>query len=323
MHTLKDNYNRYFSYLRISITDACNFQCKYCMPENYKFVDKNNLSLNEISNLIAAFSELGVNKIRITGGEPTLRKDFIDIAKVAASFNSIKSLVFTTNGYKLLELKNHIKSVGFTGVNISLDTLDKEKFSIITNRDYFNKVFEGILYILKLNLDVKINVVLSNLFSFEDFENFYSLIKYKNINIRFINQMETNFVKKKNAEININYLLKFLKNNNWTLNTDKNISSGPALNFINNNFIGKIGIINPYSKSFCLSCNRLRISSKGRLFLCLFGGKSYSIRHFLDSKNKKFLLQKFLIDTVKIKSYSHFLDYNNFGELNTFSSIGG
>ena len=127
MHTLKDNYNRYFSYLRISITDACNFQCKYCMPENYKFVDKNNLSLNEISNLIAAFSELGVNKIRITGGEPTLRKDFIDIAKVAASFNSIKSLVFTTNGYKLLELKNHIKSVGFTGVNISLDTLDKEK----------------------------------------------------------------------------------------------------------------------------------------------------------------------------------------------------
>ena len=132
---------------------------------------------------------MGVNKIRITGGEPTLRKDFIDIAKVAASFNSIKSLVFTTNGYKLLELKNHIKSVGFTGVNISLDTLDKEKFSIITNRDYFNKVFEGILYILKLNLDVKINVVLSNLFSFEDFENFYSLIKYKNINIRFINQM--------------------------------------------------------------------------------------------------------------------------------------
>lgn len=323
MYMLKDNYNRYFSYLRLSITDSCNFQCKYCMPENFKFNKDENLSINEIHNLVAAFSELGVNKIRLTGGEPTLRKDFINIAKTISKFNSIKSLVFTTNGYKLLELKDDIKKSGFTGINISLDTLNKEKFAVITNRDYFDKVFEGILHVLKLNLDIKINIVLSDLFSFSDFENFYSLTKYKNINIRFINQMETNFVKRKKKSINLNYLLTFLKNNKWLLNNDKNISSGPALNFKNKNFIGTIGIINPYSNSFCLSCNRLRISSKGDLFLCLFGGKSYSIKNFLNSKNKKFELQKFLIEKVKIKSYSHFLEYKNFGELNTFSSIGG
>ena len=323
MYMLKDNYNRYFSYLRLSITDSCNFQCKYCMPENFKFNKDENLSINEIHNLIAAFSELGVNKIRLTGGEPTLRKDFINIAKTISNFNSIKSLVFTTNGYKLLELKDDIKKSGFTGINISLDTLNKEKFAVITNRDYFDKVFEGILHVLKLNLDIKINIVLSDLFSFSDFENFYSLTKYKNINIRFINQMETNFVKRKQKSINLNYLLTFLKNNKWLLNNEKNISAGPALNFKNKNFIGTIGIINPYSNSFCLSCNRLRISSKGDLFLCLFGGKSYSIKNFLNSKNKKFELQKFLIEKVKIKSYSHFLEYKNFGELNTFSSIGG
>lgn len=324
MYTLKDNYNRYFSYLRLSITDLCNFQCNYCMPENFKIKEKNNLSLNEISNLITAFTELGVNKIRLTGGEPTVRKEFINIAKLISSFNAVKSLVFTTNGYKLTELNPHLLNAGFTGVNISLDTLNKDKFKIITHRDYFNKVYEGILNTLTLNLDIKINIVLSDLFSFDDFENFYSLIKYKNINIRFINQMETNFVtRKENRSININYLLKFLKNNNWTLLNEKKLASGPALTFTNNDFMGKIGIINPYSNSFCLSCNRLRISSQGKLFLCLFGGKSYSIRHFLDSHKKKFLLQKFLIETTKIKGYSHFLNYKNFGELNTFSSIGG
>lgn len=324
MYTLKDNYNRYFSYLRLSITDLCNFQCNYCMPENFKIKEKNNLSLLEIYNLTAAFTELGVNKIRLTGGEPTVRKDFINIAKLISSFIAIKSLVFTTNGYKLTELVDFLIPSGFTGINISLDTLNKKKFEIITNRDYFNKVYEGILKALTLDLDIKVNIVLSDLFSFDDFENFYSLTKYKNVNIRFINQMETNFVKKKkNRSIDVNYILKFLKNDNWSLITEKNIASGPALNFKNDSFIGKIGIINPYSNSFCLSCNRLRISSQGNLFLCLFGGKSYSIRHFLDSEKKKKKLQKFLIETTKIKGYSHFLDYKNFGELNTFSSIGG
>ncbi|HFL8819342.1 MAG TPA: radical SAM protein [Candidatus Azoamicus sp. OHIO2] len=324
MHTLKDNYNRYFSYLRLSITEACNFRCNYCMPASFKTSDKNKLSLNEIYNLVTAFTELGVNKIRLTGGEPTTRKDFIHIAKMISSFSAIKSLVFTTNGYKLTDLITNLLDCGFTGINISLDTLNKEKFSIITHRNYFDKVYEGILRILTLNLDIKINVVLSDLFSFDDFENFYSLTKYKNLTIRFINQMETNFVKKKkNRSIDVNYILTFLKKNNWTLTNEKFISAGPALTLINKNFMGKIGIINPYSNSFCLSCNRLRISSQGNLHLCLFGGKSYSIRHFLDSKTKKFLLQKFLIETTKIKGYSHFLDYKNFGELTTFSSIGG
>lgn len=324
MYTLQDNYNRYFSYLRLSITDLCNFQCKYCMPENFKIKKSDNLNLSEIVNLISAFSELGMNKVRLTGGEPTIRKDFINIAKIIASFPSIKSLVFTTNGYKLIDLHNDIINAGFTGINISLDTLNIKKFSVITNKNFFNKVLEGILKTLELKIDIKINIVLSNFFSFEDFENFYSLVKYKNIKIRFINQMETNFIKKnKQRSMNVNYILHFLKSNNWSIIKEKTLSAGPALNFKNENFLGTIGIINPYSNSFCLSCNRLRVTAKGDLFLCLFGGKSYSIRNFLDSKNKKFLLQKFLLQTIKIKSYSHFLNYKNYGALNTFSSMGG
>lgn len=323
MYSLKDNYNRYFSYLRLSITDLCNFQCKYCMPDGFKVKKKSYLSIEEIYNLISAFSELGVCKVRITGGEPTVRKDFLNISSVISSFSTIKSLVFTTNGYRLLDLNEHIVKSGITGVNVSLDTLNNKKFSIITNRNYFKKVFEGILSVLKLNINVKINIVLSDLFSLEDFENFYSLIKYKKINIRFINQMETNFVKKNKKSIDMNYILKFLKEDGWIISSNKKVSDGPALNFNNYKFMGTIGIINPYSNSFCLSCNRLRVSSDGALFLCLFGGKGYSLRKYLASSKYKLTLQKFLIETVKVKSYSHFLDYKNFGALNTFSSIGG
>ncbi len=324
MYELKDNYNRFFSYLRLSLTDLCNFQCNYCMPKNFKVKDKNYLSLTEINNLIEAFSELGVTKIRLTGGEPTLRKDFINIIKNISNYSSIKSIVFTTNGHNLKDIINEIKLTRVSGINISLDTLEKNKFETITNKNQFLKVYEGIMKALDLNIDVKLNVVLSDLFSIKDFENFYSLIKYKKINIRFINKMETNFLKNVNKKnFNITHMLTFLKKENWKIINEKTIISGPALMLENNNFIGKIGIINPYSNSFCLSCNRLRISSEGNLFLCLFGGKNYPLRHFLDSKRKKKELQKFLIETVKIKSYSHFLTYKNFGELNTFSAIGG
>ena len=321
---LKDNYNRYFSYLRLSITDLCNFRCKYCLPDNIKFKHKSYLSVEEIYNLIAVLSELGIKKVRITGGEPTVRKDFISIGKVISSFSSIESLVFTTNGYRLSSIAKSAYNAGFNGVNISLDTLDDVKFSMITNRDYFSKVFEGIFCALDAGLNVKINVVLSDFFSFEDFEDFYSLLKYKNLTIRFIDQMETNSIKRSDHEaLRSNYLVKFLKRNNWTVADKKMDFAGPAVVFVNKYFLGKIGVINPYSRLFCSSCNRLRVSAVGDLFLCLFGGRSYPIRLFLDSIDKKSDFKSFLYSKVKLKSYSHSLNDKDFGLMNSFSSIGG
>lgn len=323
MHTLSDNHNRSFSYLRLSITDLCNFNCQYCLPYDVKFKHKNYLSVEEIYNLILAFSELGINKVRITGGEPTTRKDFISIGEAVSSLG-IKSLVFTTNGYKLVNVLDSVCKAGFSGVNISLDTLNRSKFYMITKRDYFNKVFEGVFWALNYNIDVKINIVLSNFFTFEDFEDFYSLLKYKNLVIRFIDQMETNVLKKsKISFINSEHLVDFLKRNGWYVVCSKKQSDGPALMFKNDNFLGKIGIISPYSNSFCLTCNRLRVSATGDLFLCLFGGKVYPLRHFLSSCEKKGELQRYLIEQVKLKSYSHLLHDKNYGFMTTFSSIGG
>lgn len=318
---LTDKYNRYFTYLRLSITDLCNFNCNYCLPNNLK--TKKYLSIKEIYNLIACLSEIGIKKIRITGGEPTVRKDFLTIGKIISNFN-INSLVFTTNGYKLNEMIKKIKKSGFTGINISLDTLNKNKFSSITGKNYFEKVYNGIIDALNTELKIKVNIVLSNLFSFKDFQNFYTLLKYKNLTIRFIDQMDikNNFHIEKRI-IKSDYLIKFLKQDGWKLNVLKKNTDGPASNFENEKFVGKIGMINPYSKDFCSSCNRIRISSTGEMFLCLFGHNSYFIRNFLDSSKKKEEFKEYLIDKVKLKSHSHSLINKNYGIINSFSSIGG
>jgi len=324
MNKLIDNYNRVFSYLRLSITDLCNFNCKYCVPDINKIDTKKYLSRSEIYNLISAFSDLGISKIRLTGGEPTVRKDFLDIGMTISNFKSIKSLVFTTNGYKLNKIASKLKSAGFTGVNISLDSLNKNKFYVITNKNYFDSVISGIFSCLDNDIDVKLNIVLSNFFSFFDFENFYSLIRYKKLTIRFIDQMETSSVKRvDNFYFSSFYLTSYLNRNGWSKDILEDKTSGPAMIYSNPNFLGKIGFISPYSNHFCVSCNRLRVSSIGDLFLCLFGGESYSLRAFLNSSNKKKDLIIFLLNKIKIKKESHFLHEKKFGILKTFSKIGG
>lgn len=322
MLQLNDLHQRYFSYIRLSITDLCNFNCKYCLPHQNEKINKNNqLSPYEIYNLITVLSELGINKIRITGGEPTVRKDFLNICRIISSFSNIKSLVLTTNGYNLNNTIKDIYKTGINGINISLDTLNNIKFHKITDKQYFNKVHAGVLKSLDLDIDIKINVVLSDFFSLSDFETFYSLIKYKKLSIRFIDQMETNTIKKNKTHLNMNYLITFLRNNNWIVEKKFNFD-GPALNFKHKSFFGKIGIISPYSKTFCLDCNRLRISSNGYFFLCLFGNKGYYLRNLLlESKKKE--LKEFFINKIKLKLSSHFLKNNNFGLIKTFSSIGG
>lgn len=322
MLQLNDLHQRYFSYIRLSITDLCNFNCKYCLPYKNTQTNKyNQLSTYEIYNLMNVLSDLGINKIRITGGEPTVRKDFLNVCRIISSFNNIKSLVLTTNGYNLNNIIKDIYKTGINGINISLDTLNDLKFYKITSKAYFNKVYTGILKSLDLDLDIKLNIVLSDFFSLSDFESFYSLIKYKKISIRFISQMDTNAIKKKINNLKMEYLMTFLKNNNWKTENKFNFD-GPALIFKNNLYYGSIGIINPYLKTFCADCNRLRISSNGYFFLCLFGNKGYYIKNLLSS-SKKNELKIFFITKIKLKLSSHFLKENNFGLIKTFSSIGG
>ena len=154
MELLKDKFGRKFPYIRLSITDVCNFKCGYCLPNGFKIDKSDNrtfLSLEEIKRLAKGLSELGVSKIRLTGGEPTIRKDFYDIVKVIKKSSGINKTVITTNGYKLDKFAEQLVESGLDGINISIDSLDKNKFHKITGHDRLNEILNGIEKLQKLN----------------------------------------------------------------------------------------------------------------------------------------------------------------------------
>ena len=196
MKILKDTFGRSFPYIRLSITDVCNFKCSYCLPNGYFKPEKTPVFLNfaEISRLVKAFAELGVSKIRLTGGEPTVRKDFFSILKDIKSNSGIKDLVMTTNAYKLNQITDQLIDNGLTGINISIDSLNREKFKEVTGHDRLPQILEGIKILQEKNFKkIKINAVfLKGINDSEsEFEKWAEFISKNKIDFRFIELMET------------------------------------------------------------------------------------------------------------------------------------
>ena len=330
MNILKDKFGRTFPYIRMSITDVCNFKCGYCLPNGYQ-VDKNDtrkfLHLEEIRRLSKCFSLLGVNKIRITGGEPTVRKDFFDIIKVLKFESGIKKVVITTNGYHLDKKAKQLVESGINGINISIDSLDRETFKNITNHDRLPEILQGIKNLQELGFEnIKINGVLLNGInaSEKDFNKWSEFIKNNKIDYRYIELMRTgdNLDYFNKYHVSAKIFKDYLFKNKWiyqTLGKD----AGPSLNYINPDYKGKFGIIAPYSKNFCKSCNRLRITSRGDLRLCLFGNTGTSIRHLLQKDEQLEELKDLILKQMKFKKESHYLELGETGLTKNLSTTGG
>ncbi len=323
---LQDNFGRNFSYLRLSITDICNFRCNYCLPNGYQPCGKNFfLTTNEIKNLVAGFAELGIKKIRITGGEPTIRKDFTQIISVISEHPQIKQLAFTTNGYRLLERAEEWYKAGLTHINVSVDSLDKDRFHAITGHNRLPEILAGINKSLEVGFrPVKINVVLLKGVNDIEIDSYLSWIKTTPITIRFIELMQTG----NNAEyfrkyhISTDYIIRKLEQSGWVLRPRQQ-TSGPAQEYTHSNYAGSIGIIAPYAKDFCKSCNRLRVTSNGDLRLCLFGSSGISLRHLLQHEEQKPLLKQLISKQLAYKESSHFLAYGYTGDTKHLASVGG
>ena len=330
MQVLQDNFGRKFPYIRMSITDVCNFKCGYCLPNGYQ-VDKNDnrkfLHLNEIKRLAKCFSELGVCKIRITGGEPTVRKDFFEIIKVLKFESGIKKVVITTNGYHLDQKAKQLVNSGLNGINISIDSLDRETFKNITSHDRLPEILQGIQNLQDLGFEnIKINGVLLNGVnaSEKDFNKWSEFIKNNKIDYRYIELMRTgdNLDYFNKYHVSSKIFKDYLNKNKWiyqTLGKD----AGPSLNYINPEYKGKFGIIAPYSKDFCNSCNRLRITSRGDLRLCLFGNTGISIRHLLQKDEQLEELKNLILKQMKFKKESHYLELGETGLTTNLSTTGG
>ena len=329
MSLLQDNFGRKFPYIRMSITDVCNFKCGYCLPNGYQ-VDKSDnrkfLHLDEIRRLAIVFSKLGVSKIRITGGEPTVRKDFFEIIKILKDVG-IKKVTITTNGYHLDKKAQMLVDSGLNGINISMDSLDRKTFKSITGHDRLPEILKGIQILQDLNFEnIKVNAVLLNNInaSEKDFNSWGKFIKTNKVDFRFIELMQTgdNLDYFRKYHISSNIFKEYLNKNNWiyqTLGKD----AGPSINYINPDYKGKFGIIAPYSKDFCKSCNRLRITSRGDLRLCLFGNTGISIRHLLQKDDQIEELQDLILGQMKFKKESHYLELGETGLTKNLSTTGG
>ena len=330
MHTLIDSFGRTFPYIRLSITDVCNFKCGYCLPNGYQ-VDKSDkgkfLHLDEIKRLSKVFSNLGVQKIRITGGEPTVRKDFFDIVKTLKNEAGIKKVVITTNGYHLDDKAKMLVDSGLNGINISIDSLDRNTFKTITGHDRLPEILRGIKNLQDLNFDnIKVNAVLLNNInaSEKDFNAWSYFIKENKIDFRYIELMRTgdNLDYFNKYHVSSKIFKEYLDNNNWIYQTFGK-DAGPSLNYINPDYKGKFGIIAPYSKDFCKTCNRLRITSRGDLRLCLFGNTGINMRHLLQKDDQIEELQDLILRQIKFKKKSHYLELGETGLTKNLSTTGG
>ena len=330
MNILKDTFGRKFPYIRLSISDVCNFKCGYCLPNGYQ-VDKNDtrkfLHLNEIKRLAKCFSELGVKKIRVTGGEPTVRKDFFDIVKVLKFESGIQNVSITTNGYKLDKKAEQLVNSGLTGINISIDSLDREIFKDITGHDRLPEILHGIENLQNIGFEnIKINAVLLNGInsSIKDFNNWARYIEKNRVDFRYIELMRTgdNLDYFNKYHVSSKIFKEYLKENKWIYQTFGK-DAGPSLNYINPKYKGKFGIIAPYSKDFCKSCNRLRITSRGDLRLCLFGNTGINLRHLLQKDDQLNELKDLIMKQMQFKKESHYLELGDTGSTTNLSKTGG
>lgn len=264
---MKDRFGRNITYLRISVTDLCNLRCKYCMPESgvESLCHSDILSIEEIVEIVKVASKNGIKKIRLTGGEPLVRHGFINLCKQISKIDEIEDIAITTNGVYLKEMADELFENKVRRINFSLDTLIKEKYNDITRRNDFDKAMESLFYAIKKGFKVKINVVLIGGFNDDEIQDFVNLANKYDLEVRFIELMQIG------------------ETANWS--KDKFVSNKivlekvPELEFDGVSGVakiykikgqkGRIGLISPISCSFCEDCNRIRLTSDGKLKPCL------------------------------------------------------
>ncbi len=312
------------NYLRISITDRCNLRCFYCMPEDGLDLKNHSdiMDYEEIYKVTKIASQLGITKVRITGGEPLARLNSEELIEMINSIEGIDEITMTTNGVLFAEKAKTLKEKGLNRINISLDTLDRNQYKKITGKDRLNNVLDSIDKAKELDLNpVKVNTVLIKGHNEDQLEDFISFMDEKDIVLRFIEYMPIG-----NGKNNDNHIsLKEIKNkleNKYTLKAVDVKGNGPARYFKIEGFKGKLGFISPFTHNICDDCNRLRLTSDGKLRSCLLKEDETSLYSNNELLNEKKIKEIFL---KSIKSKSPHYGYDNILKNNKKSmhSIGG
>lgn len=318
---MKDSYNRDIHYMRISITDRCNLRCKYCMPSGIdKTSMKEILTYEEIIEIVKNASKIGIKYIKITGGEPLVRKGCMDLIKEIKSIPGIEKVTITTNGILLEQYLEDLIKVKIDGINISLDTLDRKQYEDITGFDKLEQVLSSIKKATQYNIPIKINAVsLPNI----NYHKLIELTKDNPIDLRFIEMMPIG--EGKNFDIFNHQQLFQSINNEYHLIKDNSIHGyGPAVYYKINDYKGSIGFISAIHGKFCDSCNRIRLTSQGYLKTCLCYKNDMNLKEILRHNHHDQDILNALKQAIMNKPKAHcFEDINHITEKDDMSKIGG
>lgn len=324
---LVDKFGRQITYARIGVTDRCNLRCFYCMPEegiNY-LPKKELLSYEELHRLIRLLSAEGVNKIRITGGEPFVRKDLIGFIRSLKSIKDLEEINITTNGVLIAPYLDELKELGISSINLSIDSLDRDRFAKITRRDVFDQVWSAFHEILSRDIPLKLNAVVMKGQNEEDIIPMAELSQKFPVSVRFIEEMPFNGTGSQHEHISFKDILERLRSHFSAVDKLDDPANSTAYHYKVKGSIGNIGLIAAHSRTFCGSCNRIRVTSQGSLQNCLYDGGGLNLKSLLRQGINDQEVIRSLKDAIFTKSKDGFEAEKNRGlvDFESMSTIGG
>ncbi|MCB4747812.1 MAG: GTP 3',8-cyclase MoaA [Sulfurovum sp.] len=283
---LIDGHGRTVNYLRVSVTERCNFRCQYCMPEKpFSWIPKENLlSFEELFLFIKVAMDEGINKIRITGGEPLLREDLDVFIKMINTHNPDVDLAMTTNGFLLPEAAQRLKDAGLKRLNISLDSLRTDTAKKIAQKDVLSHVLLGINKALEVGLKVKINMVPLKGMNDDEIVDILDYCRKHNMKVRFIEYMENRYADESLEGMHGKEILKKIKEK-YTIRALGREGASPSFNYVIEENGYEFGLIDPHKHDFCESCNRIRLTAEGHLIPCLYFDEAMSIANAIKKGN--------------------------------------
>ena len=326
---LIDGMGRTIVNLRISVTDRCNFRCTYCMPaDNVEFMDRSNLlSFEEIQRVVQIVSRMGINRLRLTGGEPLMRKNLPVLIKMLNEVDGIDDIAMTTNAYFLKDQAQSLKDAGLKRLNVSLDALDPEKFRDVNRRDCLQSVLDGLDTARKVGFkSIKINAVAVRNFSETEIMSLIEMGRSDGFEVRFIEFMplDSDKVWERDKVLFGHEIVNMIKDNYELVPIDNSLEIGPASEYNFADGKGKIGIITAVSNPFCDHCNRIRMTADGKLRTCLFSTEETNLKELIRSGATDKTIIETLKQAVLVKEPGHKINLDDFERpTRAMHAIGG
>ena len=326
---LIDNHNRKINYLRLAVTDRCNLRCNYCMPsEGINFAQKDSLfTIKELCKLSEIMVGQGIDKIRITGGEPFVRKDLMILLRKLSNLEGLKDISITTNATLIGPHIKELKSLGIKNINVSLDAIDKETFERITRRNQYETVYNNLVKLIAEGFNVRINFIALENQNTQDIIPILEVMKHYPVSVRFLEEMPFNGGSKSFSTIAWDYkkILSHIQSEYSDITKLESPKTSTSINYKIKGHKGTFGLIPSFTRTFCGSCNRLRISATGDVITCLYGKPRMNLREVMRGGNAEEKIKEHILNAIGSRSKTGFEEQEKYDGIfeNSMTSIGG